>query len=231
MNTGVEGAGGAIEAIQLNRAAGYHPVTRDPREIEAARRAGERSLEEFPYFRHRYGERGRAFGVSDGAWLASLCDLSGDDFVDREIGWLAGVLGARGMPSLLLERHLVFLAEELERAVPERRDRYQTLVRAAARMRRARLSILAQVEAAELVRSFGERADPESLATLPRMGEILASAAVDEAAGAESAVSSVLAWVADPDRFTARWIDAVEQTVREARDLAARRAGREAPTS
>lgn len=61
------------EARDLNPEAGRHEVTMDGRELEAVRRASDRSWSEFPYYDARFGERGRRFSLSDGAWIVTLC--------------------------------------------------------------------------------------------------------------------------------------------------------------
>jgi hypothetical protein len=110
-------------AASINPDAGTHPVTSDPRELAAARRATERSIERFPYYTARYGERAMRFGDSDGAWLA-LVAVENTSHVLDQTAWLASVLASRGMPTLLMDLHLRFLREELSRAVPGDADRY-----------------------------------------------------------------------------------------------------------
>ena len=56
-------------ATALNPEAGNHPVPQDTQVLLAVLRASERCLAEFPYFMCRYGQRGRRFADTDGAWL------------------------------------------------------------------------------------------------------------------------------------------------------------------
>src|SRR5688500_13777491 len=138
-----------LPASSINPHAGTHPVTGDPSELEAARAAADRALEEFPYYLERYGERARLFGASDGAWLATLRDRDRDE-IGREVLWLGSVLASRGMPRWLLERHLEVLHEELERLDPERSDLYAVLLDGAAILRQQRLSALSEHDLREL---------------------------------------------------------------------------------
>jgi hypothetical protein len=206
-----------LPANAINPHAGTHPITADPAELEAARVAADRALEEFPYFLERYGERARLFGASDGAWLATLRDREVDE-IGREVLWLASVLASRGMPRLLLERHLEVLHEELERLVPDRSDFYAVLLNGAAILRELRLTFLSEHDLRELDAAFSARADPSWAARIPKMGSILVAAVADEAGGLAGVVTKVTEWAADRERFPATWCEAVEETVAAARE-------------
>lgn len=201
--------------VTLNPEAGDHAVTSDPREIEAVRRAADRSWREFPYYEMRYGERGQRFGLSDGAWIVTLCDAQPSVALDQ-IDWLGSTLSSRGMPRLLLESHLEFLREELTRSVPDPRSRFQRLRQLAEALRAQRRAQISDEDLARLAAAFGGRTGEGQ--TVPRMGEILVAAVADEAAGIERAVESVESWACDRDRFPPAWIEAVRSTVAEARD-------------
>ena len=130
----------------INFEAGTHDVTTDPRELVAAVDAGVRTWNVYPYFEARYGGRGRRFTRSDSAWLVTLASAE-IDAARRQIKWLASLLAARGMPSLLFEEHLFHLREALVEAVPERAEVYGRL--------------------AELVRSSGPRVCKQSPPSTP----------------------------------------------------------------
>jgi hypothetical protein len=204
-----------LPANAINPDAGTHPVTSDPAELEAARVASDRALEEFPYYLERYGERARLFGASDGAWLATLRDRETEE-IGREVLWLGSVLASRGMPRWLLERHLEVLHEELERRVPERAAFYAVLVNGAAILREQRLTSLSEHDLRELDAAFAARAGEPS-ERIPWMGAILVAAVADEAAGLPGVVEKVVEWAGDRERFPESWCDAVEATVADAR--------------
>jgi hypothetical protein len=200
----------------INPSAGTHPVTSDPREIEASIAAGERSWSEFTYYEARFGERGRMFGHSDSAWLALIAEAPQEQ-VNAEVMWLGTVLSSRGMPQYLMERHLQFLHEELSAAVPEKRDQYAKLLRAAEVLHGQRISQIGDALCRRLAAEFDERVGPEWNERFPHMGVLLVSAAADERIGIGRAVPALEEWVTDPARFPAEWIEAARETLRRAR--------------
>lgn len=202
-------------AQAVNPFAGWHPITSSPEEMEAAHRANERSLREHPYYLVRFGERGRLFGASDGAWLVSLCRAE-PPFVERQVLWLGHVLASRGMPRWLLQRHLEVLHDELVRALPA--GRYAALLGAAEMLRALQQQHLPEADARTLAGGFEAAADPEWVARLPDMGRILAAAVADEAAGITRAVVSVEEWATDDRLFPDRWVRAVGRTIASARE-------------
>jgi hypothetical protein len=202
-------------AHTVNPLAGLHVVSSDPQEIEAARRAAETSLREFPYYRERFGERARMFGASDGAWLVTLCQGE-PAYVRRQVLWLGEVLSARGVPRFLLERHLELLHRELLRLTSSA-DRCQPLLDAAILLRTLRRERIAERDFAALAAGFESRADAEWVRRLPGMGGILVGAVADEAAGIGRAVASVSEWAMDASIFPEHWIAAVRHTLAEAR--------------
>jgi hypothetical protein len=203
-------------AATINPFAGVHKVAAEPAALEAARRATEASLREAPYYLERYGERGRLFGGSDGAWLITLC--RGDAvFVERQVLWLGRVLAARGMPRWLLQRHLELLHDEVAATVPHDPELCSVLLHAASVLRDQQRRHLAEADARALAAAFDAQADAAWVERLPNMGRILAAAVADEAAGIANAVDSVEAWAADPGRFPPAWISAVHATLANAR--------------
>lgn len=206
-------------AAAINPFAGHHPVTASPPELRAVQRATEVSLREEPYYLERYGERGRLFGGSDGAWLVTLC--RGDEpFVRGQVLWLGRVLAARGMPRWLLRRHLEILHDELADELPGDDPRCRVLLGAAGLLRDEQREHLSDADTRALADDFRALADPAWVARLPSMGRILAAAVADEAAGLARAVESVAEWAADPARFPPRWTAAVNATVADARGRA-----------
>jgi heme oxygenase len=199
---------GCAVASVLNRDAGRHEVTCDPREVLASIDAGVGTWEAYPYFEARYGERGRLFSRSDSAWLVTLADLSEDSAIDQ-IDWLARVLSHRGMPSLLLERHLLRLEDTLIRTVPERAHRYRRLRLLAEHLRANRAAALPDFD--RLAASF-PHSEP-----LGNIGPIIVGAVADERLGIENAAQNVESWLTDPVRFSADWVAAVERTISRAR--------------
>lgn len=203
-------------AATLNPEAGNHPVPQDKRDIQAVLRATERCLAEYPYFVYRYGQRGRRFSDADGAWLTTLPQLGGDN-LRAQIKWLGGVLASRGMPRILLARHMQILAEELIVARPNQVERSGLLEEAAA-------EIIQDVETRfppDLIRKFigqvetacglsGKYAQAEAIT-------LLTSAVADEAKGIEGVVDSLTDWLFDSARYSSNWIAAMKDILKSAR--------------
>lgn len=203
-------------ARNVNPEAGDHLVTADPAEAAAAERAVRRSWRDFPYYAHRYDARGRRFSASDSGWLVTLCAL-GEGAAVAQIHWLAEVLAARGMPRWLLECHLEALHDELVQAIPERAAHYAPLLAAAHALRARRQPVASDERLRLLDAAFTLRVGPALAKRHRRMGAMIAAAAADERDGLTRAVPSLLEWVADPERFPAGWLAAVEETLAAAR--------------
>src|ERR1700755_2420664 len=110
-------------ARYTNPEAGDHAVSTDPLEKAAAEAAVRASWREFPYYARRYGERGWRFSLSDTGWIETLCHLNISE-ARAQAAWLGRLLATRGMPTYMLERHLVLLHGELLRVAQDREARY-----------------------------------------------------------------------------------------------------------
>lgn len=213
----------AYLAASINPEAGRHPVPADVREVQASIRAGDICWHRFPYFAARYGERGLRFARSDAAWQATLCQYPPAQIL-QQVQWLGRVLAARGMPTLLLQVQLEILVEVLAATIPERRADYEKLLPAAAALQAARSKFLTEAQAQDLATAFDVAVGPEWSATFPHTGSLLIAAVADACGGCQKAVESVRAWMTDAQQFPARWIDAVESTLAQARQHAGQKA-------
>lgn len=204
----------------VNPHAGNYSIPDDLREIRAALRAGARTWKEIPYYRLRFADRGREWTWSDSCWLAALATLE-QKAIDTQIAWIGRLLGTRGMPQLLLEEHLHVLADELSAARPAERWRYARLSTAAGGLAEQRRSHIADDDAAAIAGAFDalDLGGPRDA----RLGAVLVAAVADEAAGVPQAVESVASWLADPERFSQAWADAVHATIGAARGAALKR--------
>jgi len=198
-----------------NPDAGNHPLPHDQMEIEAALRCARRILNLYPYFMERYGHRGEAFTRSDTGYLVTLLNNE-QHCVDREVGWLARVLAARGMPRFLTEIHLDALAEELVMLVPEQDKRFKKLSLAAETLREERLRYMSQADFDTLSADF----ETNSTGTIPNVGPILVGAVCDEAAGLKGVIPGLVSWLDDGQRFSAAWRHALADTLKRARVIA-----------
>ena len=202
-------------AGMLNPEAGDHAVPNDAREIEAAVAAARKCREEFPYFDERYQERGRSFAKSDAAWLTTLSELPETQLLNQ-VEWLGRVLGNRGMPRITLERQLELLQEELAAAVPAKTDHYSGLLEAAESLKAERLHHIPEPVFSGLAREFHIATDGELQGRFRKTGALIVSAVCDQAAGVSEAVTSLLPWLTDPERFSPQWIAAVLTTSEKA---------------
>lgn len=208
----------------LNRDAGGHPITLDVDELRAALRAAEATWEEFPYYAGRFGERGRQFCWSDSAWLVTMGGQA-EEQVWKHVSWQGRLLAPRGMPRLLLERHLVGLYRELVRAKPSLEESHSVLPRVAERLAWERRRFIDDPVLRMLGADFEARVGPDWSRRMRGSGELLAAAVADECGGIPEAVDSMALWLCDSSRFPSVWCLAVEETLARARQLV--RASRE----
>lgn len=222
----IDAAEKVLHITRINPEAGNHPMPQDPGEIAAALRASRRGWDDFVYFEARYGARGERFSDSDACWLAALADLE-PEAVEQQVDWLARVLATRGMPQIMLERTLEYLYAELAGARPDRAAAFDPLKAAAARLRAARTAVIAEDRCRALANAFEQRVRESvtvsgqdgalHLAGWRDTGLLLASAVADEQNGIDGTVAAIHGWLTDPERFSAAWIAAVDETLQAAR--------------
>lgn len=203
----------------INPDAGQHPVPVDAKEAEAAVKAGDKCWARFPYYQHRFGERGLRFARSDAAWLAALVPYEPAQ-VMQQVRWLGRVLAGRGMPTILLQIQLEMLAEMLSGVFPERTPQYEKLLLASVDLHSSRCRYLPDHILQTLSAAFDRGVGAEWSVRFPSTGDMLVCAVADEMGGNEGAVESLRQWMTDPVRFPAVWIDAVEATLIQARKQA-----------
>ena len=122
-----------------------------------------------------------------------------DGRIIQQIDWLWSVLANRGMPGLLLERHLLFLRSCLRRCSHRPQEVYDKITLATDYQKARRLAVQTEDQLQQIATLFANR-----LPVLPPRlaygtGELLASALADLRRGAPSAVSSLTSWLGDPD--------------------------------
>ncbi|MFZ4402338.1 MAG: biliverdin-producing heme oxygenase [Bacteroidales bacterium] len=110
----------------INPEAGNFPIPTNPLEIKAAITAANYCWNEFPYYKKRFGERGRRFAASDTVWLVSLCELTDEETINQ-VNWLANFLAMRGMPTYLMETQMQLLYHELSKLIPLNEPKYLKL--------------------------------------------------------------------------------------------------------
>ncbi|MEO6323881.1 MAG: biliverdin-producing heme oxygenase [Thermoanaerobaculia bacterium] len=190
----------------VNIEAGDHLVPQDPDEIVLALRAGRTAWEKFPYLEARFGDRGRRFTSSDSCWLVGLHDFPAD-VVTKNLVWLRTVLASRGLPTIILERHLETIVRELGAS---RAASYQPFL---ASLRTERASYMS-ADVLESITSEHERLFRAcSGYRIEPAAELIVSAWIDERAGIAGALASTRAWFGDPGRFSSDWTGTVDRLV------------------
>jgi hypothetical protein len=204
------------KVTSLNPEAGAHPMPDDPGEVEAAIRAGQRCWLEYPYFSWRFGERGRRYTNSDGAWLVTLAARD-QTVINAQVEWLGVVLASRGIPRILLQRHLELLYEELIAQMPQQRAAdYRKLLAAADHLAEQRRIVINDADFNAIRNRFEQAVGPDWRVRLPGMGALLVSALTDRVQGIPQAVTSLQSWLTDSQFFPPHWIAAVHEALREA---------------
>ncbi len=196
----------------INPEAGRHPIPADSREIAAALRAATRCWDDFPYYEMRYGERGRRYANSDGAWLATLGQFE-QARVNQQVKWLARVLATRGMPTIMLQVKLEYLYEELVAVIPEKKAEYERLAVAASELHAARCLHIDDNALQTIADAFDSAVGSVWQEKLKYTGTLLACAVADQLEGTTSTSESLETWMTDSARFPGHWIAAVRATL------------------
>ena len=194
----------------FNPEAGETPAPSGPVDVAIAEQSARVIWCAFPYFAWRYGERGARFGRSDAGYLLTLVDVP-EDFALSQIDWLAKLLAARGMPSILLEYQLEHLARLTSR---QQRPSESRLRLVAAHLRRGRLAVMDVLVGPECERLC--RAAARGQRRRHGVGRLIASAVADGALGFGTHDQALTRWLSDTDRDDVAWARACAA----ARDLA-----------
>ncbi len=205
----------AFHITRINPEAGNHPIPGDEREIAAALTASNRAWAMYPYYQARYGERGKRFSDSDTCWLVTLTNLDPES-IRQQMNWLARLLSTRGMPSIMLEKTIQLLREELIKNVPENKSAYDKLLGAADMLAEKRRQRIPETDFTVLSREFDEMAGIKLAQQYKDTGSLLVSAVADEQNGIAGAVDAICAWLTDPGRFSEEWIAAVNHIIEKA---------------
>lgn len=216
----LEGQDRSPHITRINPEAGNHPMPDDKREIQAALTASGDAWRQFGYYEQRYGDRGRRFADSSTCWLATLTRLEPAS-MHQEVHWLGRVLATRGMPRIMLETTLRCLHQALVQAVPDQSATYGRLLEAVERLERDRQQIISEAQCERLSRAFDQAIGPDRAAQWTNTGRLLVSAVTDETAGIAGTVAAVTDWLVDKDRIPTVWIEAVNETIAAARQMAA----------
>jgi len=199
----------------INFEAGEHAIPQNPLEIDLALRAAKVAWEEYPYLKHRYGERGRRFTYSDGCWLVALTRAPQRVTVTKSLEWLRAVLASRGIPTVILESHLHAILRAVGTEFPDQPD-MQTQFDPFLSDRRAERSRLFGAQSrSHLIDVYDKRFRACTGLRIESTAELIASAWVDEHCGISGSLAVLCNWLTDGKRFSADWIANVRELVVE----------------
>lgn len=204
----------------VNADSGHHAIATDAAALRAGVRAAMATWRAFPYYAARYGARGSRFAGSDSSWLVSLVPIPVEQAAGQ-VGWLARILAQRGMPSLLLERHLDELSAELERSIGP--GAAGALPMAAEGLRARRRGVVGD----ELLEAADVWAEAElgAAVPVPGAGALLAAAHADVVTGLVTSDAPLVDWLTDPDRAPGEVADGVRRVRERVRRAAPQAAG------
>jgi hypothetical protein len=99
----------------------------------------DRYFDEFPEDRERYAPAARDWEVHDTQWCLhwAVLDVEGFASLEREMAWLANVLGSRGFPLEHLARNLEIAGDVIDRQVADAGEVSARLRASAAQVRAA----------------------------------------------------------------------------------------------
>jgi len=133
------------------------------------------------------------------------------------MNWLARLLATRGMPSIMLEKTIQFLHEELIKEAPENKPTYDKLLKPAEMLAGKRVQRISEKEFASLSREFDDMAEMKLAEQYKNTGSLIVSAVADEHSGIAGAVDAIYDWLTDPGRFSEEWIAALNQVIEKAK--------------
>lgn len=203
-------------ARTLNLESGDFSVPQDPEILRAVLRSTDRVLTDYPYILYRYGDRGRRFTDADGGWLATLPEVD-EVIMSDQLDWLRNVLSSRGIPHVIVARHLWLLAEELRGT--SYNQEYVLILSGTADSLYGRIDTQIPPEIREqqlsvLCESLGRSSGYSQNNTLCRETiELIASAVVDYECGVKKAVESLVGYLTDENRFGSAWTRAIPKIV------------------
>ena len=190
-------------------------MPQDPLEIELALRAAKVAWEQYSYLEHRYGERGRRFTDSDSCWLFTLARAPRETVVTNALEWLRRVLAVRGIPTVILEFHLMAILIAIESEFPKQPIERIQFDQFLADRKAERRRLVGAASRSHLVDVFEQRFRACTGFKVELAAELITSAWVDEHSGISGSLSALCSWFTDIERFSADWIANVHELLVE----------------
>ena len=199
----------------INFEAGDHAMPQNPLEIDLALRAAKVAWEKYSYLEHRYGERGRRFTDSDSCWLFTLARAPREIVVTKALEWLRTVLASRGIPTVILEFHLMAIVLAIESELPEQPIKKIQFFQFLADRKAERRRLVGAESRSLVVDVFDQRFRACTGFKVELAAELITSAWVDEQSGISGSLSALCSWFTDGERFSTDWVANVSQLLLE----------------
>jgi len=199
----------------INFEAGDHAMPQTPLEIDLALRAAKVAWEKYSYLEHRYGERGRRFTDSDSCWLFTLTRAPREIAVTKALEWLRTVLASRGIPTVILEFHLMAILLAIDSEFPKQPIKKIQFDHFLADRKAERRRLVGAESGSHLVEVFDQRFRACTGFNVELAAELIASAWVDEHSGISGSLPALCNWFTDGERFSTDWIANVHELLVE----------------
>ena len=175
----------------VNPEAGDHSFPCDPREYSCAMKSAVKAWGSWPYLASRFGERGLRFSKSDAAWLILLAHRPWTSAI-MDIEWMASMLSARGIPSIILEEQLVSLYAETGMALEQ--QQYGQLLKLADHLKHLRKSVMEDSQAEAITVQYISCLSDGAISPRVHFGKVLISALADDFLGWKGGLDNILNW-------------------------------------
>ena len=199
----------------INFEAGDHAMPQTPLEIDLALRAAKAAWEKYSYLEHRYGERGRRFTNSDSCWLFTLTRAPREIVVTKALEWLRTVLASRGIPTVILEFHLMAVLLAIDPEFPKQPTKKSQFDHFLADRKAEGRRLVGAESRSHLVDVFDQRFRACTGFKVELAAELITSAWVDEHSGISGSLSALCNWFTEVERFSTDWIANVHELLVE----------------
>ncbi|HQU74846.1 MAG TPA: hypothetical protein PKV71_17555 [Calditrichia bacterium] len=186
---------------------------------EPVRMACRRTWESFPSVGYAFGFGAEESLGEDSFYLISLADHPLEVVFEKAL-WYASVRSNRGLPGIVLEKHLNHLYEELLKNSPQKSNRNRKLLNAESYLADLRLQVIPENTRDFLTREFYREVGEDLRNKWPQAGNILVSAVADEFQGNRNSVLSCVEWLGQSRLFPGKWVNGVLHLIKRSREAA-----------
>lgn len=203
----------SLHVTTLNPEAGNHEITTNPKYILTSMEASKLCWNYFDYYEFRYGKRGYRYGLSDVAWIVTLVDLKTNEML-TQVDWLVKLLSIHGMPTIMMQKQLEFLHQELIKISDDKK--FDKFLEAKLYLEQKDSKILDSKKAQELALNFEKGLDKVEVKDC---GILIVSSIIDEINGYTDGANNLKAFLSDENTFSKEWCLHVEKSFVNIRTL------------